>query len=488
MNRLFAIFACLLAVAAPARAELRIEEQDVEGGQLTIFKMTVTPAAEPVPALKHRLVLREIDEKVGNAASMYYRAIMASESAAKALKDRFGDELDDAVDGWSDPDWPVAKLRETVDIINLNLVMTHLREASVRRDCNWGFDLQSVRGPDLYGFLLPEIQECRQLSRFLALRAKLAIIEGRFDDAVEDLRINLKMARDVASEPLLVNGLVGLAQAGIGNRVVVELIASPSSPNMYWALTEPQDPLIDMRHAIRFEMSSVQRIFPFLRDAETQEHSPDEWTRLLARGLADLGPLTGGGGEVMDSDAIRRMAVAGLALATYPPAKQRLLAMGFEPQRVERMPVGQVIAIDAAREFRRIADEFEKWWYLPYGAAQGRDDRVEEELGSRKLEGGYGRVLAALLMPALNAARSAQERHGWQSDALRVVEALRMHAAETGKLPETLDDIEVVPVPNNRVTGKPYQYRLNGDTAVLELPFSDGFPNVAWRFEIQLAD
>jgi hypothetical protein len=40
----------------------------------------------------------------------------------------------------------------------------------------------------------------------------------------------------------------------------------------------------------------------------------------------------------------------------------------------------------------------------------------------------------------------------------------------------------------NRVTGRAYQYRLDGDKGVLDLPFSDGFPNIAWRFEIKLAD
>ena len=42
-------------------------------------------------------------------------------------------------------------------------------------------------------------------------------------------------------------------------------------------------------------------------------------------------------------------------------------------------------------------------------------------------------------------------------------------------------------VPKNPVTEQAYQYRLDGDTAVLELPASDGFQGVAWRFEIKLA-
>ena len=79
-------------------------------------------------------------------------------------------------------------------------------------------------------------------------------------------------------------------------------------------------------------------------------------------------------------------------------------------------------------------------------------------------------------------------RTQWQMGALRVVEAIRMHAAEAGTMPRSLDEIKIVPVPLNPVTLAPYQYRLDGQTAVLDLPFSDGMPSVAWRFEITLAE
>ena len=479
------ILLATLLTASAGQAALQIEERPVNGGTLTVFKMTVTPAGEPVPALKHRLVLRELDEKAGNAAPMYYRAIMGAQTATKQLTDTFGKEYENFP--WSDESVSADRMSRAVAIFDGGLSMISLREAAARRDCDWGFDLQSIRGTDLYGFLLPEIQETRQLSRFLTLRARLAVEQGRFDDAIDDLRINFKMAEDVASEPLLVSGLVGIAQAGLGNQVLCRLIAAPNSPNMYWALTELPDPLIDLRGAVRFEMSSFFRVFPFLRDAETQEQSPEEWSRLLGQALSELGPLTGGT-DSLQNETLRRLAVSGLSLAAYTPAKQRLREQGFGAAEIERMPVGQVIAIDAAREFRQIADEFEKWWYLNARVATQRIERIEDRLGENKLEGGFGRVVAAILLPAVNAARLAQERHQWQTDAIRVVEAIRMHAADTGRLPAKLDDITVVPVPINRSTGEAYQYKLDGETAVLDLPFSDGYPSVAWRFEIQLAD
>jgi hypothetical protein len=73
--------------------------------------------------------------------------------------------------------------------------------------------------------------------------------------------------------------------------------------------------------------------------------------------------------------------------------------------------------------------------------------------------------------------------------ALRVIEAVRMYAAShAGRPPKALSDIDRVPVPLNPATGKPFEYRLEGRTAILDLPASDGIPNCARRFEIQIAD
>ena len=79
-----------------------------------------------------------------------------------------------------------------------------------------------------------------------------------------------------------------------------------------------------------------------------------------------------------------------------------------------------------------------------------------------------------MLLPAGRSIFEAQVRVQRDIDALRVVEAIRMHAAQTGSLPATLDEIKVVPVPVNPATSKPFSYQLKAGTATLDLPRSDG--------------
>jgi hypothetical protein len=473
----------------PCRGELQAVEQQTDEGQLTVFKMTVTPAPEPKPVLKHRLTLRELELQPGNAATHYGRAFPEGGIGEtwKGMREEFGESLED----WYDLDIPLDKLpldKARNAAIRLERFTENFIDVATRcRDCDWGHNIVlEMRGPEVYSFLLPEIQSMRLMSRALMLQARVAIADRDYDKAIDLLRMNYRMGGDVSRSPFIVSALVGIAICSGGNAHAVELIAAKDSPNLYWALAELPRPLVDLRSPVRLELSLYKLIFPVLDEPESANHTPDEWARQLAEALTSIAPLAGQGPQFNELGA--QAALTGLSLVVYPQAKKRLVESGMSADAVERMPVGKVIAIDAAHEYRRLADEIEKWWYVPYSFARQRAPEAERAMwAGNKLDGGVGKVLAALLMPAMNAARNAEARLDWQRNAILTVEAIRMHAAEAGGLPKTLDEIKVVPMPRNPATGKSYQYRVEGETAVLELPFSDGFPGVAWRFEIKLA-
>jgi hypothetical protein len=489
-----AMLAALNWFAAAAQAELTVIENAEDRPGLTVFKLTVTPAPEPTPAFKHRLIPAESEMRSGNAALHYGRAFAENSlsSAWKALEKDYGfDEVhgSDQVKGWYDVerplhDLPLDKVRQAASRFD-TIVKQCVARGAVRRECDWGRDLDELRGADVFSLLIPEAQETRSLSRALMLRTRVALAEGNYPRAIEHLRMNYRLGQHVASDPILVCGLVGIAEASMGNAELIELISAKDSPNMYWALAELPRPFIDLHPAVRYELNWGQRIFPFMLNAETEEHSPEEWARLLAEGFMLMDQVVGNG--MAPKEELARLGVVGLGIVAYPEAKQRLLAGGMDPAQVERMPVGQVMAVDASREYERIANELEKSSHVPYRQAKQRTAAVDALLGRSKFQGGIGRVLASALMPALDAVRYAQMRLDWQLNALQTIEAIRMHAANTGGLPASLEEVIIVPVPHNPVTEKSYEYRRDGDTAVLELPFSDGFPNVAWRFEIKLA-
>ena len=93
------------------------------------------------------------------------------------------------------------------------------------------------------------------------------------------------------------------------------------------------------------------------------------------------------------------------------------------------------------------------------------------------------------MLPSTFAARLAAVRLGNQVAGLRTLEALRMHAAANGgRLPNSLADVSVVPVPISPASGKPLAYRLDGEVAILEVPSAPRRPaSGGWRLEISIS-
>jgi hypothetical protein len=499
-NRLLLVGLLGATLTAPSRAAITFTQEPGDTSS-TVIRMEVTPAAEPAPALAYRFVAEDIDLKPGNAAPYYYRALLNLPGRMEAMRKKYNEEVE--IDKWYAGDTnslplsklPLERIRDAVNIGIDPAIRHQLTEAMQRRDCDFELGLSEIRGIELISVLLEEFQRSRELCRVLALRTRLEIAEHRYADAIDTMRMNYRLARDFGSQPFIVSGLIGIAEANMTNHTVLELIAAADSPNLYWALSELPDPLVNMRDAIRMELDFGPRLFPFIHRAETTDRSADEWNRLFTKAFVELRFAGGdmplfGKGDFFESDAAAGFLATATGLVGYTHAKKQLVAQGLDRERVEKMAVGQVIAIYTERNYQHTADSFEKLWYMPFWESRGRTEQIERKLtDARMLSGAENRELlpmVSLLMPAMQAARSAQVRLERDTAALRLIEALRMHAASNnGNLPRALEEIKQVPVPLNPATGKPFVYRLEGTTAILELPPSDGIPNYSRRFEIQ---
>ena len=479
---------CVIAfVVAGAALLADVTVQQKRG--LTTYKMVITPAAESNPAFKHRLTVGPHETIPGNAVTHYLRSFGESglTSPWKRAEEKFGREIHE----WYSPetdlsDVPIESLREVSGMFD-SYVRNHIARATKCRDCEWGLAEEELYGVELFTFPLSSVQQTRSISRVLALRTRLAIQEGRFDDAVEHLRMNYQLARNVGEMKFLVAGLVGIAEVGIANYGMIDLIGAEGSPNMYWSLAELPHPLIDIREAIRLELTWGVRFIPELLDVETAEHSEEEWARILydaGNVVASAGMILNGGQQGSNTGSFPTTAIA---LASFPSAKKRLIDSGLDAKKVEAMPVGQVLMIDLVREYRRIAHEHEKSLYFSYRDAGPLFAAAEGQLDNGLRTMSFGKLLAGQLLPALMQVRAASARIHWQRNALQVIEAIRMHVAQTGAFPKSLDEITAVPVPLNPLTNKQYVYWIDEDKAVLDMPRSDGMPGIAQRFELELA-
>lgn len=466
--------------------------------QPTLFKLNVSPAAEPVPALKYSLSPEYLQLKPGNGVPYYYRALkFLDDSKLTKQKDyykRYEQWIKTPLD-----QFPKDDVRKY--LVSFERIYEALKTAAYRERCAWDWRMQDLRGSDTIAFLLPEMQDSREFARLLTLKARLQIAEKNHYGALETLRVGYKLAHDISKESTFINNLIGMGIANILNEQLIALINAPDSPNLYWALAQLPRPFIEMQAAIDYERSMPAKMFPFLLDPETAERTPEQWKKIIVGALVDLSQEMGSlnlipqiiNKNANGDDLQNQLVATALIMKGYPRAKQQLVKTGYSQDAVDRMPVGQVVAIYQAQIYRYASQEMFKWFNLPFAQAYPGMQKSfkklrRENIFSRDGKGQEIIPIVSTLLPAMTFIQSATARSQTRFAGIQTLEAIRMHAADNdGQFPRTLDEISVVPVPNDPSTGKPFAYRLSGSQAVLDVPEPSGYNVQAnWKFEISI--
>ncbi len=127
----------------------------------------------------------------------------------------------------------------------------------------------------------------------------------------------------------------------------------------------------------------------------------------------------------------------------------------------------------AVLEYDQLFDEFLQWQAFPHWQSAEHLEAIQTKIKASRSRGPDVPAipLAPLLLPAVSKVLLARERLERQFAIYRVIETLRLYAANhAGKLPATLADIKEVPLPVCPLTGKSFEYRLEGERALLSAP------------------
>jgi hypothetical protein len=221
--------------------------------------------------------------------------------------------------------------------------------------------------------------------------------------------------------------------------------------------------------------------FPALRNVEDENWAEEHWREFLNQTLPEIAAMG------VTRKNWSQLVITARALKYYPLAKRFLVERGYSAEELERMPVPQLVMLYTIRQYRELRDEHFKWFFVDYPKASPRlypqASRGRNE-NPRLFQGVHEIIpLAETLLPAFHAARTAQVRIDREVAVLRVLEALRLYgAAHDAKLPPTLAALKV-PVPDDPMTGKPFEYELKGETALLSGP---PLPGIPLRYEIRM--
>lgn len=466
------VASCWMLLACPVEADEQNNPDTTKN--LKTYAWALDPASEPTPALRFRLRTDIVETRPGNAAIHYFRAVVLERDLPRESREQLDRQAE-----WFERhghELPLAEVKKWLEA--RQLVLAEIAAAAHCETCDWGIRFQDLRGSDVIEIRLLEFQEMRQLARILKLKAQVEIAEKRFDDAIITLRMMHRLACDVGKAPSVIVSLISTAITAMTNEATGELIASPQAPNLYWALRSLPDPLIDRQAVARLDVNMIFQLFPFLKDADSVSRPTEDWRRLLTEAIYELRKMTDSGPNQNSGDTINQLSATMLLVRSYPVAKRTLIENGFNQARVERMPVGQVVAIYARDCFLHISDEYLKWSSLPYHEGEARLKGLEHELQRDGYLSPAPNAVASrdplgfnrMLMPTYLTGE-AYIRQRRMIALLATVEAIRLHlAANHGRFPASLAEIKKVPVPIDPATMSPFSYRIIDDQAELVAP------------------
>ena len=140
--------------------------------------------------------------------------------------------------------------------------------------------------------------------------------------------------------------------------------------------------------------------------------------------------------------------------------------LGKSDAQLAAMPPAQILVVYIVNCYKEFSQDLFKGYYLSH--AQARPVLVAAEKRLETAPSTEATRFARMLLPAILKVESAQNRLERKVAALRVVEALRLYAAaHNGQLPDALADVKEVPIPDDPGTGKPFEYRRDGSTAII---------------------
>ncbi|WP_010587075.1 hypothetical protein [Schlesneria paludicola] len=484
---------CAMIVVAMSSDLFAQVTQIIEGGNRPwTYKFVVDPASEVQPALKYRLLPDQMMLRPGDASSFYHRALRRFSAHSDMERKEFDECLAFGLmirPASTDKDHHVVAGvsidRVKTLITTFSDVLVELNLAANREYCDWGLGFREKDGIETINLQFDEFYLMRSLARLLQMKARVAIVDHDYDEAFRVIQMSFQLGRDVSQCPFIITGLIGTAIAVETQVVLMEIIAQPGSPNLYWALAMVPMPLIDVRPGVENELNLALK-FPLVREAD-RPHTSQEWKDLFGQSIELVRQLRANpakeGGETETLENPASWNSLDLLKPEFARVKEELVRLGLTADQISAMPVLQLIAAHESRLVRCKRDETLKLIRLPFHQAAQLLERIEKP-GSQ--DGESNRLsdfkevvpLYDSLRPFVGQALHASIRLDCRLARLQVVEALRLHAtANRRKFPESLAEVTLVPIPLNPITGKPITYSLDGETAVLEFPSSNSIAN-----------
>lgn len=452
------------------------------------FELEITPASIGQLSSDDTIFSIDFERKSRNAENFYYRACVLWFARSQDQRDALWHNLND----WEQceiEDFPQDEVAELLE--RFQPVLEQIQKASERRNCNWDFDLENMDFSQYMEMDLHELHTLRSISQLLRLRTRLEIARDDFPAAEETISQHIKLGTDVGKIPFLVAGIVGESIISSALSSSIEMSSRPGAPNRYHALQSIPTPVIDFYSMVSTESYLVGKTFPFLYTPEKLDLTAKQWRDVFSDALKHVDAASGRKIET-ESDSERESRTALILARLYPIAKRELIQSGWDANKVDAMPVGQVVAIQTRRVWDKYADLLaSKQQFTSAVAAEVQQRQIKKiENEGYDVPGQRGDFPIIDLAPPLLDLEIIPSRTrlvNRQIAMLQVIAKLRDYAAANGRLPSQQEFTSMDPIHDPR-TGLPFEYvRDSENSAVLQTaPYSNSQDPSYRRINIQM--
>ena len=448
----------------------------------------LTPAALPVPALKYRFDFPLDQQLDGNAALSYFQAttMFPPPSADdKTGEARFGSVTAADVELESDEEFE-STIEEKLPWFDTGMPYFML-DASKRTNTDWEIPLRENGSSGL----LPHLNRQHDLNLYVIAKARLALIRGETDQAINLARAGILQADRIdGGDVATVNHAASIGLQGRMMGAVARIMQHPASPNLYWALRSIPSPTRNLARAIDGSNALTFIDVPELGGTRQGELTEDVWTKAvsgLRSKLANVAAQMHGNDEERRDLATRASDLQQIAAneqAILPSATAHYAATRKISLK-DAAAIGNAKLVDVFyfEMWQANAEQFLAAASLPYSQMLPLMKAANDDYNRLKKQQASNPFFAYDLSPYRVVIKNAQLDQ--TIAALAAIEAIRAYAADhDGALPPSLDAITQAPPPENPLTGKPFSYKVIGDQAVL----SDDVPLVVCplKYEIQM--
>jgi hypothetical protein len=444
---LFVLFVCADFVRG-APATTQANEPEVRSFELT-------PVAPPSPASKNTFQYAYHDRIPGNAAPIYLQAVLLMDPAAP-------DKANDASNAYSAKDFKT--FEKLADELDMPAMLVQIEQAGRRMSCDFNPTLE--RGVMC---LLPHLKFLAHgLERSLWMLTLREIEQGKIDDALLNLRRGYVLADNI-NEPVMVTALVSDGSTRMMNEALAVLLSHPNSPNLYWAIRELPPRRPTMRRAWDCERSWIFFQSEALKRFDAGESlTAEDWRNIMYR---DMGVVFTAMEKTYDFKSMKEIPHPDPIKDAAPEVLKQAQAHYASTHKVS---ADQAAAVDPAivlgeyyfHQFEVGVDRSSKLRMLPYDQLLPRIAEADRETNALRKNNPANPFLA--LVSTWQKAVSTFAKTDRQFAALAGVEAIRSYAAANGgALPKSLDDVTETPVPENPMTGKQFEYRVENGVATL---------------------